>query len=138
MYKYICMCMCICMCTHTYVHTYIYIYTQICVHMHLLMCLCTYKALTSPCLEIPRLLGAARRLVPTVLQSELDLRRHELMPRIRGLSYPKGSSTQCLRTPVSKTMHFMVFGTRVLKYWVLGPPRIVDRTRCPRSGPCGA
>ena len=34
---------------------------------------------------------------------------------------PKGPSTQYSRTLVPKAMPFMVFGTRVLKYWVLGP-----------------
>ena len=39
-----------------------------------------------------------------------------------GFSYfPEGPSTQCLRILVPKTIPFMVFGTRVLKYWVLGP-----------------
>ena len=32
-----------------------------------------------------------------------------------------GPSTQYLRTLGPKTMLLMVFGTRVLKYWVLGP-----------------
>ena len=39
------------------------------------------------------------------------------------LHLPEGPSTQYLRTLVSKTMPFMVLGTRVLKYWVLGPSR---------------
>ena len=34
---------------------------------------------------------------------------------------PEGPSTQYLRTLVPKTIPLMVFGTRVLKYWVLGP-----------------
>ena len=35
--------------------------------------------------------------------------------------YPEGPSTQYLRTLVPKTIPLMAFGTRVLKYWVLGP-----------------
>ena len=35
--------------------------------------------------------------------------------------FPEGPSTQYLRTLVPKTIALMVFGTRVLKYWVLGP-----------------
>ena len=34
---------------------------------------------------------------------------------------PKGPSTQDLRTLAPKAMEGMVFGIRVLKYWVLGP-----------------
>ena len=34
---------------------------------------------------------------------------------------PEGPSTQHLRTLVPKAIDGMVFGTRVLKYWVLGP-----------------
>ena len=34
---------------------------------------------------------------------------------------PEGPSTQCLRTLVPKAIKGMVVGTRVLKYWVLGP-----------------
>ena len=33
---------------------------------------------------------------------------------------PEGSTTQYLRSLVPKTILLMVFGTRVLKYWVLG------------------
>ena len=36
-------------------------------------------------------------------------------------TYQKGPSTQYLRTLVPKAMKGMAFGTRVLKYWVLGP-----------------
>ena len=35
--------------------------------------------------------------------------------------FPEGPSTQYLRSLVPKTIPLMVFGTRVLKYWVLGP-----------------
>ena len=35
--------------------------------------------------------------------------------------FPEGPSTQYLRTLVLKTIPLMVFGTRDLKYWVLGP-----------------
>ena len=35
--------------------------------------------------------------------------------------WPLGPSTQYLRTLVPKTLMGMVFGTRVLKCWVLGP-----------------
>ena len=38
-----------------------------------------------------------------------------------GGSFPKGPSTQYLRTLVPKANKGMVFGTRVLQYWVLGP-----------------
>ena len=34
---------------------------------------------------------------------------------------PEGPSTQYLRTLVPKAIKGRVFGTRVLKYWVLGP-----------------
>ena len=34
---------------------------------------------------------------------------------------PKGPSTQYLRSLVTKAINGMDFGTRVLKYWVLGP-----------------
>ena len=34
---------------------------------------------------------------------------------------PEGPSTQYLRTLVPKAIKGMVFGTRVLTYWVLGP-----------------
>ena len=37
------------------------------------------------------------------------------------LYLPEGPSTQYLRSLVPKTILLMVFGTRVLKYWVLGP-----------------
>ena len=36
-------------------------------------------------------------------------------------AFPEGPSTQYFRFLVPKTIFFMVFGTRVLKYWVLGP-----------------
>ena len=36
-------------------------------------------------------------------------------------AYSEGPSTQYLRTLVPKSTTLMVFGTRVLKYWVLGP-----------------
>ena len=39
--------------------------------------------------------------------------------------FPEGPSTQYLRTLVPKTIPSMVFGTRVLKYWVLGPSGFV-------------
>ena len=38
-----------------------------------------------------------------------------------GMMNPAGPRTHCLRTPVPNTIPLMVFGTRVLKYWVLGP-----------------
>ena len=34
---------------------------------------------------------------------------------------PEGPSTQYLRSLVHKATKSMVFGTRVLQYWVLGP-----------------
>ena len=37
------------------------------------------------------------------------------------LTLPEGPSTQYLRTLVPKAILLMVFGTKVLKYWVLGP-----------------
>ena len=39
----------------------------------------------------------------------------------RGLLFPEGPSTQSLRTLVPKAINGMVFGTRVLNHWVLGP-----------------
>ena len=41
---------------------------------------------------------------------------------------PEGPSIQYLRLLVSKTILFMAFGTRDLKYWVLGPSG-VDNSR---------
>ena len=41
------------------------------------------------------------------------------------MAYPEGPSTHCLRTLVPNTIPYMAFGTRVLKYWVLGPSGIV-------------
>ena len=35
--------------------------------------------------------------------------------------FPKGPSTQYSRTLVPNTIQGIVFGTRVLKYWVRGP-----------------
>ena len=34
---------------------------------------------------------------------------------------PEGPSTQYLRTLVPKAIPLMVFGTRVVEYWVIGP-----------------
>ena len=39
-------------------------------------------------------------------------------------SYPEGPSTQNLRSLIPKTIPCMVFGTRVMKYWVLGPSEL--------------
>ena len=39
----------------------------------------------------------------------------------REVSYTEGPSTQYLRSLVPNTIKSMVFGTRKLKYWVLGP-----------------
>ena len=39
----------------------------------------------------------------------------------RGFCTPESPSTQYLRFLVPKTILLMVFGTRVLKYWILGP-----------------
>ena len=38
---------------------------------------------------------------------------------------PEGPSTQYLRTLAPQTIQGMVFGTRVLRYWVLGPSGLV-------------
>ena len=40
------------------------------------------------------------------------------------LACPEGPSTQCLRLLVPKTIPLMLLGTRILKYWVLGPSGI--------------
>ena len=48
------------------------------------------------------------------------------------LSFPEGPSSQYLRFLVPKTILFMVFGTRVLSYWVLGPSGTVSAM--PSSG----
>ena len=40
---------------------------------------------------------------------------------------PEGPSTQYLRTLVSTAVPFMVFGTRVLKYWVLGHSKTLGK-----------
>ena len=37
------------------------------------------------------------------------------------MQLPEGPSTQYLRTSVPKPIPLMVFGTKGLKYWVLGP-----------------
>ena len=42
--------------------------------------------------------------------------------------YTKGPSTKYLRFLVPKTILLMVFGTRVLKYWVLGPSGLIRGT----------
>ena len=42
----------------------------------------------------------------------------------RVLKFPEGPSTQYLRTLVPNTIPLVDFGTRVLKYWVLGPSGI--------------
>ena len=42
-------------------------------------------------------------------------------PYYGDLDYPEGPSTQYLRILVPNTIESMVFGTRDLKYWVLGP-----------------
>ena len=50
---------------------------------------------------------------------------------------PNQTSTQYLRTLVPQTIPLMVFGTRVLKYWVLGPSRNPNQTgesRVPLKG----
>ena len=39
--------------------------------------------------------------------------------------HPEGPSTQYFRTLVPKTIEGMIFGTRSLKYWVLGPSESV-------------
>ena len=38
-----------------------------------------------------------------------------------GATSPEGPSTQYLRSLIPKAIPLMVFGTRVLQYWVLGP-----------------
>ena len=40
--------------------------------------------------------------------------------------YPEGPSTQYLRTLVPNTIKSKVFGTRNLKYWVLGPSGLIN------------
>ena len=42
------------------------------------------------------------------------------LPRVCNV-YPEGPSSQDLRCLAPKTILLMAFGTRVLKYWVLGP-----------------
>ena len=41
------------------------------------------------------------------------------------MAFPEGPSTQYLRTPDPRTMSLVVFETRVLKCWVLGPSEFV-------------
>ena len=55
-------------------------------------------------------------------QSEL-----EAAMQAAGQPLPEGPSTQYLRTLVPKTIPLVVFGTRVLKYWLLGPSGSVRR-----------
>ena len=50
--------------------------------------------------------------------------------------YPEGPSTQYSRTLVPKTMKGMVFGTRDLKYWVLGPSGLHSRNTDNDTGAC--
>ena len=86
--------------------------------------------------------GASRTLAGTACQRFL-LERHELIHwllhilcvehlggRCHGKRryeqdsieyFPEGRSTQYLRTLAPKAINGMFFGTRVLKYWVLGP-----------------
>ena len=44
---------------------------------------------------------------------------------------PEGPSSQYLRTLVPNTIKGMVFGTRVLKYWVLGPSKYINMEAIP-------
>ena len=41
------------------------------------------------------------------------------------LHHPKGPSAQHLRTLVPNSLNCMVFGTRNLKYWVIGPSGVM-------------
>ena len=54
---------------------------------------------------------------------------------MRFLGYPEGPSTQYLRPLVPNTIHGMDVGTRVHKYWVLGPSGPVDgQGKMPQKG----
>ena len=45
-----------------------------------------------------------------------------IITRVCGIYFPEGPGTQYLRSLVPKTIPLMVFGIRVLKHWVVGPP----------------
>ena len=71
-------------------------------------------------LKVLRLCKTAR---PT-LESERQPFEEDGKPergRLQESCYLEGPSTQYSRTLVPKASKGMVFGTRVLKYWVLGP-----------------
>ena len=55
----------------------------------------------------------------------------------RLVHYPEGPSTQYLRTLVPKAINGMVFGTRVLNYWVLGPSGLGAPGASVHPGPIG-
>ena len=46
------------------------------------------------------------------------------------LLYPEGPSTQYLKTLIPTAIKGMVFGTRVLKHWVLGPSGVGHGRLC--------
>ena len=67
---------------------------------------------------------AIRRLVMVAKKAADPCQTLELTPQAKRkphLHCREGPSTQYLRTLVPNSILLMVFGTRVLKYWVLGP-----------------
>ena len=64
-----------------------------------------------------------------VLRRLRGVNQHVCMVREMVCNFPKGPSTQYSRTFVPKTINGMVFGTRNLIYWVLGPSGFVRQWR---------
>ena len=72
--------------------------------------------------SIDKFKASARSAHIELIGSAVMPERNELRSKVlKGISYPEGPSTQYLRTLVPKTIPLMVFGTKGLKYWVLGP-----------------
>ena len=89
-------------------HIYIYIYT---IPYTILYYIIYYTRVPNK-LRITLNLG----LIRCLFRPSRSLKDHRNL-----ISYPEGPSTQYLRFLVPKTILLMVFGPRVLKYWVLGP-----------------
>ena len=68
---------------------------------------------------------------PAVLNGDCSSDLPTLNPYTNTNTAPgsEGASTQYLRTLVSNTIKGMVLGTRILKYWVLGPSGLVTWSR---------
>ena len=115
---------------YTYIHICVYIYIHIYTYTYMYMfkyCRTYFGTPWSPQLgpsHVGRLRGPGARPAP-VPHAHAQWRpqkvtRHGRLGRGQ-LSSPEGPSTQYLRPLVPNTIKSMVFGTRVLKCWVLGP-----------------